>query len=482
MGTRDERRLCGALLGIVLTAAALRLVTALDGLWLDEIWSLRLAENLSSARDILTRLHTDNNHPLNTFWLHLVHGRVSDLVYRLPAWGASIATLLLAAAVARRELAPPGTDASARRAGRTAALLAAGALGFSHLLVHYGPEARGYSFALAFGLASYFAAQRGIGGRLSQWALLHWIAVELALLSHPLAVHAFAAVLVWTAVRLLRTRPLVTALVELIWWHAIPLVFSAGYWWGFVRHVKVAGGPAKPLLEILESAAAWVTGMPLAAGALALAVVTAVGLAGLLVLARRGSDAWVFYAVGIFGAPATLLAVLRPQLLFERYFLLNLALWLLLAALTAAHFWTAGRARIALAALALAFLAGNGVRSLELARLGRGDPGAAVRFVYDRTPGDVIAYATDQDQRMPIVLEYYAERLPTDKRWEHVGRRRWPRSGVPWLFHHSFERAQPEQERLRDRFGNEYVLEGTWPHAGLSGWNLFLYRRASPPT
>lgn len=474
MADAGERRLRMALLAVVGVAAALRLATALDGLWLDEIWSLHLARQVRTPTDIL-RVHSDNNHPLNTFWLSLAPGGMPDVVYRLPAWLASAAVLLLAAAIARRELAPPGADAAARRAGRAAALIAAGALGFSHLFVHYGPEARGYSLALAFALASYFAAQRGLDRRASGWAILHGLATSLALLAHPLAIHAFAAVLVWSALHLLRREPLRAAAARFAWWHAVPLLFTAAYAWFFLRRLAVAGGPPRPLATILESAACYATGLPHAAGALALALVVGSGLVGIVWLARRGSDAWAFYAVGIFGAPAALLAGLRPELLFERYFLVNLALWLLLASLLLAPLANARGGRLALAALGACYLVGNGARTADLLRVGRGGHAAAVRYVYEHTAGEVIRFGSDPQQRLPIVLGYYAERLPHDKRWEHVGD--WRQAGADWLFLHDFEAPRPRQQRLRDRAGRSYALERTWPYAGLSGWHLFLYRR-----
>ena len=55
--------------GILLAAVAIRVWAAGSDLWLDEVWSLSLAKQLSSSFDVISSLHETNNHVLNTLWL-----------------------------------------------------------------------------------------------------------------------------------------------------------------------------------------------------------------------------------------------------------------------------------------------------------------------------------------------------------------------------------------------------------------------------
>src|SRR5262245_13235367 len=51
---------------------ALIVAAAVGDLWLDEIWSIRIAQAVSIPTEIVTRFHHDNNHVLNTLFLWLV--------------------------------------------------------------------------------------------------------------------------------------------------------------------------------------------------------------------------------------------------------------------------------------------------------------------------------------------------------------------------------------------------------------------------
>ena len=64
---------------LLVGAAALRLAGARSGgLWLDEIWSVQLAQDLSSPFAVL-RIGLDNNHPLNTLVLSFLASGATHL-------------------------------------------------------------------------------------------------------------------------------------------------------------------------------------------------------------------------------------------------------------------------------------------------------------------------------------------------------------------------------------------------------------------
>src|SRR5436309_2671576 len=84
-----------ALTVLVLLAAAVRVAAAGDDFWLDEIWSLRLAQGMRSPLDVFLTLRLDNNHHLNTLFLYLLGDQNDWRVYRLASLAAGVGTVLV---------------------------------------------------------------------------------------------------------------------------------------------------------------------------------------------------------------------------------------------------------------------------------------------------------------------------------------------------------------------------------------------------
>src|SRR5205807_1583807 len=91
--------------------------------------------------------------------------------------------------------------------------------------------------------------------------------------------------------------------------HAVPGAFLAFYWLTALRGMHVEGGPPAVVEQVLLSLVSRGLGGP-GAGWLAVAVLLA-GLAlfayGLVLLAREGNDAWVFFAVAVLASPLLVL-------------------------------------------------------------------------------------------------------------------------------------------------------------------------------
>ena len=119
----------------IVMAIGLRVAMARGGLWLDEAWSSVMAHDAGGPLAVLSGIHHDNNHPLNSWWMQAVGQGAPPLVVRALAIGCSVATILPAARVgARRGLWQ----------GRAAAWLFA----LSPMMVLLGSEARGYAPAM----------------------------------------------------------------------------------------------------------------------------------------------------------------------------------------------------------------------------------------------------------------------------------------------------------------------------------------------
>ena len=90
-----------------------------------------------------------------------------------------------------------------------------------------------------------------------------------------------------------------------------------------------------------------------------LAVAT-VAMVGIVRLRREKADVWVFFAVTIFVAPALMLMVFRPPLVYQRYFYIPILFFLLLASYVFAQMTAVnGRGRVLAIAGLCIVIAGN---------------------------------------------------------------------------------------------------------------------------
>jgi len=56
----------------VLVGTYLRFKGIFSAFWLDEIWSLKLVRELGSPLEVVTKLHIDNNHIINSLYMYMV--------------------------------------------------------------------------------------------------------------------------------------------------------------------------------------------------------------------------------------------------------------------------------------------------------------------------------------------------------------------------------------------------------------------------
>ena len=121
-----------SLFAITLAGFLLRVLAARGELWLDEIWSLMLLEDLAAAHEIFWKISHLNNHLLNSLWLWITGPDAPPVWQRFASIALGTATIPAAAVFIRRHAGDAG--------GLACALIFA----FGHIFVHYGSEARGY--------------------------------------------------------------------------------------------------------------------------------------------------------------------------------------------------------------------------------------------------------------------------------------------------------------------------------------------------
>ena len=91
---------------IALFAAALRVPGLFHDFWFDEAWSSLLVRQFVHAPiDILLRLHIDNSHPLNSWFLYALPDQPAWIV-RVPALLFGIASVPLAGRIMMRRGRP----------------------------------------------------------------------------------------------------------------------------------------------------------------------------------------------------------------------------------------------------------------------------------------------------------------------------------------------------------------------------------------
>src|SRR5262249_34148389 len=141
--------------------------------WFDEAWSaLLVREGVGSPLDILTRLHVDNNHPLNSLFLYALGDRSAWIVYRIPSLLFGIASVVLAGRIMSQR-------------GRVQAVVAMILIGCSYPLIAYSSEARGYAAMIFFVLLALDAYERYLITRAGLPLTAVWTGVLLGFLAHP---------------------------------------------------------------------------------------------------------------------------------------------------------------------------------------------------------------------------------------------------------------------------------------------------------
>jgi hypothetical protein len=466
----SRRRCALAVAALVLAGAIVRAIPCWrSDFWLDEIWTWYDAMGLRSVLGVFTAIHHSNNHHLNTLLFYWLGDQRGWAIYRLPSLLAGTASIALAALLAARR-------------GRLEAALAALLSAASFALVHYSSEARGYSLAVCFALAALLALLRFLERGGAAWAALFAACTLLGLLAQLVFAFFWAGALALSSLRLAR-RPgsRAAALADALRLHAAPALGLALLYAVDLRHLTVGGGPPAVASEIVARTVGFSLGLPVrpALAPAYAALVLALLALGLRRLAREGDDLWVLWLVAIAIAPAAILAAMRPEVIDLRYFLIGIALFLILLAWVLGAALRAGgwRRAAALAGLAV-FLAGNAVHTARFLEHGRGGYQAALQYMAEHASGPRIVVGSDQDFRNGIVLRFYARLLPSGRTLDYRERARWPAQGPEWIVIH--RRTRPEQTLPEIGFegGLRYRLAADFDHAAISGFYWAVYRRA----
>ncbi len=492
---------------ILIAAGALRIAGAHNDPWLDEIWTLDLASQLQSPIEILTGLHHDNNHYLNTLWYWTVGPDGNWFEYRAAAILAGMGTVVVAGLIGARRDAATG-------------LLAMLVFAVSYVMVLYSSEARGYATVCFFALLGYHSLERFFVRPAWTSALLYVISVVLGLLSQPIFIAFLAAGIVASFYWLIHPRldrfvrgrlappehaeassntnaskldrqqsteerptPSILVALSLVAMQGVPMLVLVLLYLVDLRQLAIGGGAiSKSLFQNYAFALAWalgtpLTGIPLAIGALAAA---ALGYAGLQLLYRKSPEQAVFF-VGVIVFPVGLALMARSSVLYVRYFILSMEFLLLLMSFWLGALWNRKPRwqRAAVATILLAFCAINSMHLATLLRHGRGDTSGALRYMAARTEGPVIDVSADNSFRIVYPADYIARTAIPGKTIHFSRQGPWTADGPQWFICHkeSYEPPVPYSQVMFGDAEHPYRLVATYPTAPLSGLHWFIYRR-----
>lgn len=198
-------------------------------------------------------------------------------------------------------------------------------------------------------------------------------------------------------------------------------------------------------------------------------------------LARSGDARWAFFLTALVVAPAALLAWTGREYIYPRYFLVNVYLMYLLAALAIGKTWDRRRVgtRWLVAGALAAWLSCNLLLSVQLWQVGRGHYKNALEYISANTRAGRAQIGSNQDFRSQVLVGYYAKYLPAAQRPQLVSTSSVARFRPEWLLSTISPYEWSELPAgIAMAPGLEYGLVKQYPSAHLSGFAAGVYRRA----
>jgi hypothetical protein len=453
---------------VAVAALALRIAAAGGDLVQDEVWSRKIATGAESAWHIFV-IPSDNNHILNTLVLYALGPRAPLWAYRLPAVLAGAAALWFAYRLAHRW-------------GSVAAFSVLLLLSFSHVLILFGTEARGYGYLACSTLAAWWALEQYFDRRRLRYAFAFGLASSLGLLSHLTFLFGYLAFGIYATMKLGPRRGHWQRLVIL---NALPTLTCMLLLFTYILGIGIGGGNPTPLSETLLATLSLMAGGP-ERGQMAS---VAAGITGGLIAASLASEFRIDRARGamfltaIILAPGMVLGLTGHAFFYPRYFLVPMIFGYVAVGSLCARVFQGGRfARCTVSLLLVCYVVCNLAPVVKLIREGRGQYSRAVHWMAEHTAGPNVTVSSDHDFRNAWVIEFHAERdvqaYPKGgKTLDYIYMTESRKQGTEWFLRHSFSGEPAPADSFMDSFGNQYELVQVFPAASVSGSTWWLFRR-----
>ena len=460
----------------LLVAVLLRVPGLWTELWMDEILSIRLVEEVRSPLGVFTDIHSDNNHYVNSLWLWAVGSRAPGWLMRLPTLVLGAALVVVAYRVTRTR-------------GRPAAVVTAALFAVSYPLIHYSSEARGYGYLVFFTLVGYGAFRRWTSDGGMRAGAIYAVGSALAFLSHLGFATVFAAFVLWSALEVMDSRENRRSVV---WSHAgvhvLPAVTLLILYFVDIRFMTAAGGFARlGPLESLAGAAGLVAGVAPGAVAALVAAFAWVAIAfGVRCWYGENRNEAICLVVAI---AFSLASGALPGYGYPRYYLTALLFALLFLGHATALAMASERWKVLGVALLVMVGAVNLTQTVRFASVGRGMYREATEYMAAEAALGPVTVAGSHDMGSVLALDYYGAELPGRTVFAY----RCHHTSTPGCSQIRPSRAGGEElpefyllSSLEDAFAptptfsvpdlGEYEFVRSFPKYGLSGVYWALYR------
>jgi hypothetical protein len=471
--------LFGAL--IICMGTALRIAALFNDFWIDEILSWEFAQQIDSPLAIITNVHSDNNHHLNTLFLYLLRKKeywtaftgYPWIIYRLPSLLFGVGSIILA-----------GFIAKPRGAGVALCTMLLMSLSFPMIL--YSSEARGFMSAVFFTLLALLVYERGIDEKpdVRQWSWLRrstlWGSIILGFLSHLTAVSVFIALAVRVFLRCKRRKepaeePLFRLLcIPLLTFVLLVLIDTTHLdYYGRFADASIVADILATLSLPLGMSASWATAL----GSIALVAMTLMSTRK--ALQGEEPERWAFHAlIMILTLGVMFLFALHPGMWFARYALVPFAILLIFASEVLGKWSTQGRIQMKFAfCLLLLFAITNIGSTVQLLRYGRGQYRAPLVAIAKQTQEETVLIDSNHSLGTVPTIRFYARYLPKGKAVVHRKQNRKILSPATWyIVVHSAKNTDASKPSLRHNDA-EYGLAGEYRTSVESGFRWLVYHR-----
>lgn len=458
----------------VLVGVAVRVVSAFNDLWLDEIWSLNLVSQIAAPAEILTKLRIDNNHLLNSLGLFILGPNQDFLYYRLPALVCGLFSIPLFVALTQRH-------------GRMGAAIGSIVFALSYPAALYSSEARGYGPAVFFTLLAIWSLEQTASKLPSLkrfgWFVVLNLSLVLGLLSH----YSFTIAITALALYSLVAPGEVAKYIRLIAGFLLPACVAFFIYFAHYRYLPAGSGGQEPYLQTIINSLAISFGAPLLTadepqiGAFILLgaiILILCALSESYSLWRERNPRWALYLVGALVLPILTLTILQPRVLYLRYLLISLVFFYLL--ITSFLVRLASRTRVGgilVTLLLLAYTVGQFSYLFDLAKYGRGNYQTALYTLLQLEPKETVVIGGNHEFRDRMILSFYWGRCSTAKELVYLPKKEWAESSPDWLLLQTQEPNPIVEPNITTEDESLYSLVETFPSGPLSGWHWSLYER-----
>ncbi len=466
---------------VLIVGCLLRAFGMAGDLWLDEIWSLQVAQTMSSPLDLFHTSILDGHFSLYTLYLNAVGQGYEAYIYRLPSFLAGCLSLLLVYRIGRTRNTLTG-------------FLALLLFACSFVFVLYGSEARGYSLMTFFVLLCHTYLLRvcrsfrdDAAPSASPLAFFFFnLSALLGFFSHPLFVQYLAASLLWFLFSFRKNAPfrLIRNTVAL---YLVPLLAIGTIYFFHLQYLAGGTGMIAPYVQIAINTLNLTFGFPnLSATAIepsAFLFLFATLLFVFLlyrigVLFRHQNGDWVLYFSVLLLIPLLFVLLLEPRSLSERYFLIAILFFtFLLAGWLSDLFCGSKSAKVIASVILFVFLIGNLVALERFFSYHRGSYSQALVDIELSTPSiGEITVSGDHPFRDKMLVEYFASKLHLS-RVKYVEKAELADTPQWWIEHSQDWGYEPTAMINKEQYGS-YLLYKIYPFGALSGWSWYLYQHA----